>query len=92
MEAILVKSDGSIKTIEPKNHYRFSDDELREIIDCDIYNVFYPVCVTKTDFAIIVDAEAKQKGESLNDFATTFYGEIEKTIAGNVIICPICMA
>lgn len=77
--AIIIKTDGTTKTVEPKNGKTFSLRELQEAVDG------YIELISLDDGRLmIVDEEAKVKpGNKLNIEAARITGEV---ILGDVLI------
>ena len=83
--AKLIKTDGSVTDVAPKNGKDFKLDELRELIGCEYIEI---VRVPLTHGKIlIVDEEGKLNGKEFNERATVIYGNILDYIVGDALMC-----
>ncbi len=77
MEAKLIKTDGSIISIEPKNKKHFEYKEVLDILKCDIIQT---VGVKDEKMIMICDEEGKLKNNPIvNEKATDIYMEDRMT-------------
>jgi len=77
----LIKTDGTILEIEPKNKPCFSLKEMQGFVGG------YIECVYLTDDKImVVNEEGKLNGLPLNTVATKMYNNPHDIIVGNVIV------
>ena len=80
--AKIIKTNGSIIEVEPKNGTDFQLDEMREIIG----GGYIEITQTKNDKLMVVDEEGKLKGFEPN-FSATEHHKYNDLIVGNVLIC-----
>ena len=88
--ATLFKTDGTIKTVEPKNGTDFTLEELKEMV-----NGYIETVPTKDgSHLIVVNEEGKLEGLSYNANATVYVGENtylakDDYIVGNMLVCKV---
>lgn len=82
--AKIYKTDGTVKTVEPKNGTDFKLDELQEIVGGHI-----EVLYLNSSEILVCDEEGKLKNYPLNIEATRIVQEndISDYIVGDVLIC-----
>ena len=91
MDAVLIKTDGTMRKISPKNGKDFKLKEMYKLLNCERIEVVYPYAYANTQHILICDDEGKINGKAPNMKATAIlccgYGKIFDVIAGDVIYC-----
>jgi hypothetical protein len=82
--AKVIKADGTVTEVKPKNGTDFDLQEVYDHTECD----FVQVVASKDDKLIILDEEGKMKSKPFNQKATQeyIYGN-QDPIVGTVLIC-----
>lgn len=82
MKAKLIKADGKITEVVPKNGTDFQLDELNEFVGGYIEIIRPP---TKPDCLMVINEEGKLKGLPFNAKATALW--LHDMIVGNALLC-----
>lgn len=87
--AIIVKANGHIENVEPKNKRDFSLEELQKIV-----GGYIEIVPLDNDQIIVLNEEGKLMGLKVNEIATTLYHEVNRFarsrmdfIVGDVLVC-----
>lgn len=82
-KAVLLKTNGVIERVKPKNGSDFQLEELRGFVGGNI-----EIVRTKDDRCLVVNDEGLIKGLPFNALATDFYlyGD-QSDVVGNVLMC-----
>jgi len=82
---MLIKTDGTLKYVEPRNGEHFELDELRSFVEG------YIELLNLGDRFMVVNEEGKLLGKPVNDFATleAQNAGINDIIVGDVLICKM---
>lgn len=81
----IIKTDGTVQEIQPKNGKGFKFEELHEYVDG-----FIEIVRCGRGVLLIVDEEGKLKQKPLNTMATGIFQMLchtNEVIAGDVVIC-----
>ena len=93
MKPKIIKTDGTIIEVEPKNGKDFKLKELKDIVQgyIEIVSIGSHLNekVEREPWCMIINEEGKLIGLSLNEKATELY--INDIIVGDVLICPSSM-
>ena len=71
--AFLIKADGRISPLKPKNGIKFTCEELNELIGCELIQI---VNLDKTHMMIVDESGALKKHRQKNQIATEMYQSI----------------
>lgn len=83
--AILIKADGHICEIQPKNKKWFTLEELQELVDG-----YIEYCDTlDPTMNMVINEEGKLNGSQYNKVATAFYRYSRVVMDGQAFIDPI---
>lgn len=84
--AQIIKVDGTIITIEPKNGDDFKLEELQAIV-----GGFIEICQLPNNQILVIDEEGKIKEKELNRVATIAFQLSKRRdwIAGDALLCSI---
>lgn len=84
--AKLIKTDGTVTEVVPKNGKDFTLEELQALIGCDWIEI---VRMPGSDGSfMVVDEEGKLNGKELNEKATKMYGRMPYDyIVGDALLC-----
>lgn len=88
-EARLIKVEGLIEVITPKNGKHFTLKECYDLIGCDTIEVLYI-----DNYIMILDEEGKLNNKPINTYATRLAAnviDIMDWVVGTVIYCPKSM-
>ena len=85
MDAILIKANGEVSFVTPRNGTDFQLDELYEILKCELIEI---VRAPKNKECIfVVDEEGKLTRKKFNAVATKMYHFEDDYIVGDVLYC-----
>lgn len=83
MDAYVIKTDGTIVEVKPKNGRDFQLKEMYELIGCDCIELVYP----NPTQVMVVDEEGWLRDNPIvNKKASAIYG-VPEAIVGNVLVC-----
>lgn len=83
-KAKLIKTDGTIENVEPKNGTDFSLDEMQKFVGGYI-EVAYPP--SEHGAIMVVNEEGKLRGLPINKLASKAYFPNQDVIVGDVLLC-----
>lgn len=84
--AKLIKTDGTVTEVAPKNGRNFTLEELRTLIGCDWIEIVR--LLGSGDSFLVVDEEGKLNGKERNSKATKMYGRMPYDyIVGDALLC-----
>lgn len=83
--AKLIKANGEVREVSPKNGTDFCLEELQGFVGGYI-EVVYPLTGTPKDSILVVNEEGKLKGLPVNGIATAMMG-FQDTIVGDILLC-----
>lgn len=84
--AKLIKVDGTVTEVKPKNGRDFTLEELRELVGCEWIEIVR--LLGNGDSFLVVDEEGKLNGKERNEKATRMYGRMPfDYIVGNALLC-----
>lgn len=78
----LIKTDGTVKEVYPKNGIDFKLEELSGFVGGYIECVYIP-----GGFTLVVNEEGKLKGLPYNEVATRLYDNPHDEIVGDAVLC-----
>lgn len=84
--AVVIKENGTIQKIEPKNGEKFSLEELQKTV-----GGYIEIGRTHDGDFLVMDEEGKLKGKGLNEKATELYQFDDDFVVGDVLVCPTSM-
>lgn len=79
--AKLIRANGEVVEIEPKDKDSFTLDEMQGYV-----NGWIEVVYLASGDVMVVNEEGKLNGLPINEIATAVYGNIHDTIVGDVMI------
>ena len=88
MKAKLIKSNGNVSEVEPKNGINFSLEELQQFV-----GGYIEIVPIKNGRFMVVNEEGKLSNLPFNLLASAEYNEIVRgdSIVGDALICPSSM-
>lgn len=91
-QAILIQTDGTEITMNPRNGTDFQLEELYELLKCELIEICLcqasgQIARANRDYILIIDEEGKLKNRERNDKATEWYSSPVDVIVGPAILC-----
>lgn len=82
-DACVIKTDGSVTEIKPRNGTDFTLEEMQEVVG----GYIEVVRSMEMDRIMVVNEEGKLKKLPFNPKATAFYPALSDIIVGDVLVC-----